>query len=492
MDLIVENMINKGIKPILTTFGLVFINILCQHGLVKINKKHTSKQELETFFVQSIDIKPNYLYKFCKVWYQDTTEEKDRWCYCKIIEYNDTTEEYTLEYKDKSTELYNVDEYLTDGWLEWVTESEYLESKTENNSSQVKSINRNCKEIQAGFHKWCTYVCKLQNISTFRKSCESRLFAKYFNHLQDYKCIKKTKSQISKFVKFKPLYKLFITLKSYTPPINTKSICERLSIANKTAWNEFGTFKISNKVPEVPEVPMNHIAKFHNCACIINTGYQQNKYVDSKDASNLKQNILQYIQTNNVMPGDIMFVGSKVSGYPEHGFVIIDENMNPIFDEFGYNLLYKIESLIKTYQINYLEAFNQISTSDCNQIFFIEGVSEQDSVVEEYKNAGLWFVINTDDYYKSIKKCQVGTGPQNFVKISKSIIGTKFKIWINKKNSESWDELWVRGKIISFNNDLYEHYVKLEDGRKIHINIIKKIEDEYATGMKWFDFIKFD
>ena len=87
------------------------------------------------------------------------------------------------------------------------------------------------------------------------------------------------------------MYKLFITLKSYIPPINTKSICERLSIANKTAWNEFGTFKISDKVPEVPEVPMNHIAKFHNCACAINTGYQQNKYVDAKDASNLKQNI---------------------------------------------------------------------------------------------------------------------------------------------------------------------------------------------------------
>ena len=114
---------------------------------------------------------------------------------------------------------------------------------------------------------------------------------------------------------------------------------------------------------------------------------------------------------------------------------------------------------------------------------------------EEYNNAGLWFVItdnknkniNADEYYKSIKTCQIGSGPENFVKISKSIIGAKFKIWINKKNSESWNEAWLTGKVIGFDTNFYEHYVKLEDGRKIYINIMKKIEDEYATGMKWFD-----
>ena len=30
MDLIVKNMINNGIKPIIETFGLVYIDILCQ------------------------------------------------------------------------------------------------------------------------------------------------------------------------------------------------------------------------------------------------------------------------------------------------------------------------------------------------------------------------------------------------------------------------------------------------------------------------------
>ena len=48
-------------------------------------------------------------------------EEKDRWCYCKIIDYDNKTKEYILEYKDKSTENYNVEEYFNDGWLEWVS-----------------------------------------------------------------------------------------------------------------------------------------------------------------------------------------------------------------------------------------------------------------------------------------------------------------------------------------------------------------------------------
>ena len=70
------------------------------------------------------------------------------------------------------------------------------------------------------------------------------------------------------------------------------------------------------------------------------------------------------------MPGDILFVGSKNPGYPEYGFVIIDENKNPIFDEFAYNLLYKIEKLIKKYQINYTKAFDEIAMSNHAHIFY--------------------------------------------------------------------------------------------------------------------------
>ncbi len=47
-------------------------------------------------------------------------------------------------------------------------------------------------------------------------------------------------------------------------------------------------------------------------------------------------------------------------------------------------------------------------------------------------------------------------------------------------------------KIIDFDKTYYEHVAELEDGRKININIERKIKDEYETGIKWFEFIKID
>ena len=252
---------------------------------------------------------------------------------------------------------------------------------------------------------------------------------------------------------------------------------------------------------------INHIAKFHDCAALINTNYQKNQYIDADDLSKLDNNICQYISKYDVMPGDILFVGSKNPGYPEYGFVIIDENKKPIFDEFAYNLLYKIEKLIKKYQINYTKAFDEIAMSNHADIFFIEGVSERDSVTQEYQNAGLWFiqqnnnqipsqtnivVPNTQTYYSLITKCQTGAGREQYIKITNSVIGVRFRIWMNKNNNSSWNETWVNGKIIDFDQTYYEHVAELEDGRKININIERKIKDEYDTGIKWFEFIKID
>ena len=197
----------------------------------------------------------------------------------------------------------------------------------------------------------------------------------------------------------------------------------------------------------------------------------------------------------------------RILDNPEYGFVIIDENKKPIFDEFAYNLLYKIEKLIKKYQINYTKAFDEIALSNHADIFFIEGVSERDSVTQEYQNAGLWFIQQNNNqipsqtniilpdiqtYYSSITKCTTGAGPEQYIKITNSVIGVGFRIWMNKINNPSWNETWVTGKIIDFDQTYYEHVAELEDGRKININIERKIKDEYETGIKWFEFIELD
>ena len=56
-------------------------------------------------------------------------------------------------------------------------------------------------------------------------------------------------------------------------------------------------------------------------SALINTNYQKNQYIDADDLSKLDNNICQYISKYDVMPGDILPIGSKNPGYPEYGLL---------------------------------------------------------------------------------------------------------------------------------------------------------------------------